>query len=380
MRLFLFVILVLYSAVHAYAFQKIRAAFPFGAVTGLCLGLFMAVMVFTPFLVRLLEAQGREAPARLIAYTGYSWMGLIFLFFSFSLLVDLYRLLAFGAGFALHRETGQLMPSARMALLIPLSLSLACAAYGALAALHIRPHRIMVHTDKIPPSPGRFRIVQISDVHLGLIVRDGRLARIIRVISDEKPDLLVSTGDLVDGQIDNLSKLADTLAGVHPRFWKFAVTGNHEFYAGISRSLELTRRAGFTVLRGDAVTMPGMITVAGVDDPTARSMGMPVGKPEGELLAGLPKGVFTLFLKHQPHVSSQSEGLYDLQLSGHTHNGQIFPFKFLVRIFFPYVTGLHRLDKGSLIYISRGTGTWGPPIRFLSPPEVTVIDLVHAPR
>ena len=380
MRIFLLVILGLYGALHAYAFVRVRAAFPFGAWAGLGLGLFMTVMILTPVLVRVLEAQGWEAPARLLSYAGYAWMGVIFLFFSLSLAVDLYRLAAFGSGLLLHRDAGAFVPSARTALLAPLLLSLAFASWGALSALDIRPRRIVVHTEKIPPWAGRIRIVQISDVHLGLIVREKRLDRIIRVISGEKPDLLVSTGDLVDGQIDSMPDLADALARVRPRWGKFAVTGNHEFYAGIGHSLEITRRAGFTVLRGEACAIPGVLSIAGVDDPTGRHLGMPAGMPEEELLKGLPGNVFTVLLKHQPTVRPGSAGLCDLQLSGHTHGGQIFPFCLLVRLFFPYVSGLHELPGGSLLSVSRGTGTWGPPIRFLSPPEVTVIDLLHGQR
>ncbi|HNY66713.1 MAG TPA: metallophosphoesterase [Deltaproteobacteria bacterium] len=377
MPMFLLVIFGLYSAVHVYAFLKVRAAFPFGTAAGLGLGLFMAVMVLTPILVRFLEQHGLELPAKLFACLGYTWMGVIFLFFSLSLLVDLYRLSAFSLGLALHRDLGALVPQARTALLVPLLMSLAIAVYGAFDALNIRAHRIVVPSEKIPSSVGRVRIVQISDVHLGLIVGEARLKRITEVVSRQGPDILVSTGDLVDGQIDNLSDLADALARIRPRYGSYAVTGNHEFYAGIDRSLEITRRAGFTVLRGEGMTIPGLITIAGVDDPTARRMGMFEGMREGDLLAGLPRDQFILFLKHQPHLKEGSFGLFDLQLSGHTHGGQIFPFRFLVKIFFPHVTGLLKLP-GSLLYVSRGTGTWGPPIRVLSPPEVTVIDLVHA--
>jgi uncharacterized protein len=377
MRFFLLIILGLYSAIHAYAFLKVRAAFPFGTAAGLGLSLFMAVMILTPVLVRVLEVYGLEAPARLLSYLGYTWMGVIFLFFSASLLVDLYRAVAPGIDLALGLNPGVPRPSARAAFLVPLLASLSFTSWGALAAWDIRPHRITVPTAKLPASVGRLRIVQVSDVHLGLIVREARLARILGVVSAEEPDILISTGDLVDGQIDRLTDLADALARVRPRYGKFAVTGNHEFYAGIGQSLEITRRAGFTVLRGEAVTLPGLIAIAGVDDPTGLHMGMPAGRPEGELLAGLPRDTFTLLLKHQPHLDARSSGLFDLQLSGHTHAGQIFPFRYLVRLFFPYVSGLHRLPGGSLLSVSRGTGTWGPPIRFLAPPEVTVIDLVH---
>ena len=101
------------------------------------------------------------------------------------------------------------------------------------------------------------------------------------------------------------------------------------------------------------------------------------GEPERDLLARLPRDRFTVLLKHQPIIRGKSIGLYDLQLSGHTHKGQIFPFRLLVGIFYPYVTGWHAFAQGSHLYVSPGTGTWGAPIRFLAQPEVTVIDLVR---
>jgi hypothetical protein len=104
---------------------------------------------------------------------------------------------------------------------------------------------------------------------------------------------------------------------------------------------------------------------------------MSTGLPEEQLLSRLPKDNFTLLLKHQPIIREDSLGLFDLQLSGHTHQGQIFPFRYMVHIFFSHIAGWYDLPKGSHLYVSRGTGTWGPPIRFLSSPEVTVIDLIH---
>ena len=98
--------------------------------------------------------------------------------------------------------------------------------------------------------------------------------------------------------------------------------------------------------------------------------------PEKDILSGLPRDKFTLLLKHRPVANKDALGLFDLQLSGHAHKGQIFPFTILVRLFFPMISGLYDLPSGSSLYVSRGSGTWGPPIRFLSPPEVTVIDIV----
>ena len=130
------------------------------------------------------------------------------------------------------------------------------------------------------------------------------------------------------------------------------------------------------MLRNEAVEA-GPITIAGVDDRTAVQMNLEKPVSEKELLENLPRDRFTLFLKHQPRLDRSSIGLFDLQLSGHTHRGQIFPFTLIVRFTFPMIAGDYDLGKGSLLHISRGTGTWGPPIRFLAPPEVTVIELVR---
>jgi uncharacterized protein len=261
---------------------------------------------------------------------------------------------------------------------VPLVLSLALATYGYFDALHVRAERLVVETERLPAGMERFRICQISDVHLGLIVREKRLAGMLDIVKRENPDLLVSTGDLVDGQLDHLSLLTAQLREIRPAYGKFAVTGNHEFIAGIDKSLAFTRDAGFDILRGEARDIGGFLTIAGVDDPAGqgfRLRGQENG--EGELLASLPRDRFILFLKHRPTFEDTTRGLFDLQLSGHTHRGQIFPFSLIVGLYFPMGSGLHDLGN-SHVYVSRGSGTWGPPIRFLAPPEVTVIDLVRS--
>jgi predicted MPP superfamily phosphohydrolase len=378
--LFLISFLSIYGAVHVYAFVKIRAAFPLGAAAGFALGLFMAVMTCSPVLVRVMERHGFELLPRLLSYIGYTWMGLLFLFFSGSLLMDLYRLIVYISGHILSRDMSLLMPSARISFVIPFILSMCISVYGYFEALNIKAEKITITSPKIPAEMGHLRIVQISDVHLGLIVRQGRLERIMKVIKDASPDILVSSGDLVDGQINALTGLPEILHEIQPRYGKYAVTGNHEFYAGLPHALEIIDSAGFSILRGEAVTIPGVINIAGLDDPTGKRFGLAQGASEEELLSSLPKDTFTILLKHLPIVRKNKPGLFDLQLSGHTHRGQIFPFSLVIRHFFTHTSGLYNLTENSHLYVSRGTGTWGPPIRFLSPPEVTVIDLFHESR
>ncbi len=141
--------------------------------------------------------------------------------------------------------------------------------------------------------------------------------------------------------------------------------------------MHFTEKAGFRVLRGEALNIAGIITIAGVDDPTGKRDSLFRGTSERALLSGLPREKFTLLLKHMPVVDENAPGLFDLQLSGHTHKGQIFPFSLITRLFFQTYAGLVQLPNNSRLYVNRGSGTWGPPIRFLSPPEVTVIELVH---
>jgi predicted MPP superfamily phosphohydrolase len=267
--------------------------------------------------------------------------------------------------------------SARYSCLISIFLAFCIVIYGIFEAVQIRTEHVTIRTLKLPSKIERLRIVQISDIHLGLIVGEKRLRRIIRQVTKAKPDILVSTGDLVDGQMDNLVDLANILKGVSPPYGKFAVTGNHEFYAGLDRSLAFTEKAGFSVLRGEVRTIANMINIAGVDDPARGPYGPGSILSEKDLLSNLPRDKFTLLLKHQPRVEEEALGRFDLQLSGHTHKGQIFPFGLITSLFYQTNAGLGVLKDNSMLYVSRGSGTWGPPMRFLAPPEVTVIDLVQ---
>lgn len=166
------------------------------------------------------------------------------------------------------------------------------------------------------------------------------------------------------------------LRDIRPRLGKFAITGNHEFYAGISEAIAFIQDAGFVMLRGEGLNVAGVINIAGVDDPAGSRYGLASEAAENIALSKLSGKYFTLLLKHQPVLNGAASGSFDLQLSGHTHGGQIFPFNLVTSRFFRYHRGYFNLPNHARLYVSRGTGTWGPPIRFLSPPEITVIDLV----
>ncbi|HPQ43318.1 MAG TPA: metallophosphoesterase [Syntrophales bacterium] len=374
---FLLVFFLIYGGIHLYLFLEAKIALSFGTRTSLCVAIFMLAMVLAPVIVHVSERKGLESLAVFFSWMGYIWMGVAFLMLCLFLLCDCYRILIHLGAHLFSFDPSTLIPSARHCFISVLVLAIALALYGSVEALRIRTEAITIRTAKIPKEIGTFRIVQISDLHLGLIVRERRLERILREVRIAAPDMLVSTGDLVDGETDNLSGLTNLLRDVEPAYGKFAVTGNHEFYAGLDQSLAFTKNAGFTVLRGEMEEVRGFFTVAGFDDPTGGVYHTESGIPESELLAGLPDERFVLLLKHQPVVSKGSSKRFDLQLSGHTHKGQIYPFSLLTRLAFSFNSGQYRLTDGAILYVSRGSGTWGPPMRLLAPPEITIIDLIH---
>jgi uncharacterized protein len=375
MTLFLLTFFLLYGSLHFYFFMKLRAAFAPGAAPKIILAALLILGLIAPLLVRALERIGLETLVRLVSWAGYVWMAILLLFFSLALLMDLYRVVVYAAGLVLHADLRAIVPSVRTLFLLPLVVALLIGGYGLYEARQIRTERIEIRSAKIPKEIGKIRIVQISDVHIGVMVRGERLAEILRKVKEEAPDLLLSTGDLVDGQPNSTAEAAVQFGEIRPRYGKFAVTGNHEFYAGLDHSIDFMKRSGFTLLRGEVATVGGAIDLAGVDDPTVRRSG-----PRGELsdreVISRGGGRFTVLLKHQPVVEKDAPGAFDLQLSGHTHKGQIFPFGLITSRFFSYHSGNYSLADGVLLHVSRGTGTWGPPIRFLSPPHITVIDLI----
>lgn len=359
-----FVILALYGGIQAYFAHKVVAAFTLAAPGATVLYGFAVLMTVGP-LVHWWLARGEamHVPAVVSAWLVFGWMGFSFLFFWIGVAFDGWALLA--------RHAALPMLAAKPALALAAALAGALWLVGFYAAWHPRVERVTLHSAKLAPGT-RLRIAQISDLHLGVLIGARRLERVLDTVRALDPDMLVSTGDLVDAEAHFVDGLSARFAAYRPALGKFAVTGNHERYVGLRHALDFHQRSGFTVLRGQAVDVAPGVTLAGVDDPAVR----PDDGNEQRLLAALPADRFVVLLKHQPLVSPGAR--FDLQLSGHTHCGQIFPFGLLVRLRYPMLAGRHALANGGVLYVSRGTGTWGPPIRILAPAEITLIEILPA--
>jgi predicted MPP superfamily phosphohydrolase len=377
---FLITFLSIYGAVHLYLFIKARSALSPGVGLSLVMALFLVAMVVAPIAVRLLDRHGLHLASRYLAYICYTWMGVLFFFFWMSVCLDLFnvsmRILALLPG----SITSRFVWSGKNSFVLLTLGVVILGAWSALSAWQIRLDRLVLQTKKLPAGKSTLTIAQISDVHLGPMVGERRMSRIIRLLERAKPDVLVCSGDLVDAQMERFNNLATMLAKIEAPLGKFAVMGNHEFYAGVGQSERFLKAAGFMLLRNQEYRQDGLFRLVGMDDPVGRNRYKEEGasnRSETDLLARSNSQVFTILLKHRPTVENESLGHFDLQLSGHTHGGQIFPFNLVVKHFYPKQNGLYQLDKGSRLYVSRGTGTWGPPMRFLSPPAVTLIELTR---
>jgi predicted MPP superfamily phosphohydrolase len=254
---------------------------------------------------------------------------------------------------------------------------------GAVAAMR-GPHlvRVDVPIAGLDPTLDGLRIVQISDLHVGPTIGERYVRSVVRMANGLAPDLVALTGDIVDGTVDRLGPQVTPLAELMPKERTFLVLGNHDYYSGATPWVEQFKALGLRVLLNEhAIVMHkgAPIVVGGVVDPAVH-LSDPTQTPRPDLAAAPEAGhAFRLLLAHNPKLAPLAEQAgFDLQLSGHTHAGQFFPWTLAVRLIHaPHVAGLSR--RGRLtVYVSAGTGTWGPPVRFGTKPELTELRLVRA--
>jgi hypothetical protein len=260
------------------------------------------------------------------------------------------------------------------------TLGFGAAAAGAAEALALRVQRVRVPLRRLPAEMSGTRIVQITDLHFGGSTGPEYLARVVEAANALDPDLVAITGDLVDGPATTLAPALAPLANLRARHGVYFVTGNHEYYHGGAEWVAALAELGIKVLRNERVVIgegERSFDLAGVDDRSAVHYRIGHGHDLPKALAGRDHARELVLLAHQP-ASVREAAKYDvgLVLSGHTHGGQIYPFKYLLYLEEPFVDGLHQL-RDTYIYVSRGAGYWGPPMRVGAPPEIAEVTLVR---
>lgn len=280
-------------------------------------------------------------------------------------------------------STAALHPSRRLFVGRAVALASGAAAtaavgYGAYTALGPpRIKHITVSLARLDPAAHGFRIALISDIHLNVLVGRDRTRQLVDLLNGTEPDLIALVGDLVeDADVADQGRAAEPLAGLRATHGAFFVTGNHEVYSGAAQWVRFVRGLGLRTLRNERVALPGF-DLAGVEDESGAEQDD--GPDYEAALGGRDRDRAVVLLAHQPaQVEEAARYGVDLQLSGHTHGGQLWPFNHLMGLTEPNVAGLGR-HKDTLLYVTRGTGFWGPPVRLGAEPDITVVELA-SPR
>ncbi|MFF6773798.1 metallophosphoesterase [Streptomyces sp. NPDC012637] len=243
--------------------------------------------------------------------------------------------------------------------------------YGVLRGPRVK--RVTVPLAKLPRGAHGYRIAVVSDIHLGPVLGRAHTQRIVDTINATQPDLVAVVGDLVDGSVADLGPAAEPLAHLRARDGAFFVTGNHEYFSGADAWVDHVRELGLRPLRNARVEIGAGFDLAGVDDVAGEREGQ--GPDFGRALGDRDRSRTAVLLAHQPVVIDDAvrHGV-DLQLSGHTHGGQLWPGNFIAELANPTVAGLERYGDTQL-YVSRGAGAWGPPVRVGAPSDITVVEL-----
>jgi len=359
-----------------YIGWRLLSAFDLGP-WGVCLGIavLIAACVLVPMSVRTRAIRNRVLADRL-SWVGLTAMGFFSFLFVITALRDLLLLTvyAFDAGLA----RAWITPSA-VGVLVATALT---TVIGMIIARRLpRIVKIDIPVANLPEGLRGFSIAQISDVHVGPTIKRPFVERIVRRVNSLGCDMIAVTGDLVDGSVTQLAAHTAPLADLSARHGTFFVTGNHEYYSGERAWTHELRRLGLNVLKNQHVVLQhngSALVLAGVTDYTAHHFDPAQKSDPAAALDGAPAAGARILLAHQPSsAAAAADAGFDVQLSGHTHGGQFWPWNLFVRLYQPFTAGLHRL-RNLRVYVSRGTGYWGPPNRFGVPPEITHIRLVPA--
>lgn len=362
MSIFFTIVLLVWIVMNTYVFWRIPSI-PFMARLPHVAVATVAVFLWSSYVIgRVFAHYGMATIAAPLEWIGANWLGVIFLIFLSLFVVDIIT----GFGYLLPRFA----PTLRGYALVAAGVLSICALVQGFRPPGITKYD--VHLPGLPAAQDGMVVAVATDMHVGEMIGAKWLSRRVDQIRELRPDLIILAGDIVEGDTGE-SELLPIFRRLSAPLGVFAVTGNHEFYAGLERSVQFLESAGIRVLRDRWIELRPGLVLAGVDDLTARRQYGRDGNFMQRALAGRANPVATIFISHTPwHAEKARDAGAGLMISGHTHAGQIWPFGYVARRLYPFLSGKYDLGSMTLI-VCRGSGTWGPRMRLWRRSEILQI-------
>jgi uncharacterized protein len=375
--IFVSIVLAVYFLVNLYIYRHGLMAIPRGTqLRTAFVWVFWSLAVCFP-LGRIAERFWTSPVTDAIVWVGSFWLAAMLYLFLLTVLVDIARLsdLLFPW---MAKAFGDGLPAIRLWTLGgAAALVLLTVAAGHINAVWTRVSHYTISIPKEGNKRQHLRIVAASDIHMGTIIAQRRVGKLVRLINEQKPDIVLFAGDIVDEDLGpvirrNLGRKLEQLAA---KDGVYAITGNHEYIGGAEAAVMYLKNHGVTMLRDSVALVDSSFYIAGRDDRGSARITGHKRKEVAELLEGVDKSKLTILLDHQPYELDKAAAAHvDIQLSGHTHHGQLWPFGYLTEALFEVSSGY--LKKGNThIIVSNGYGSWGPPVRIGNRPEIIVIDI-----
>lgn len=375
--IFIGIISLVYGLINFYIFSRGVQAFTPGSAGRFWFTLVFWVIVSAFIIARILERYYPCAFTGILTWVGSFWLAFMLYFLLIVILIDVSRILQHFFHIYPHFFFTDLARTKMITFIVSVSVVTLIVALGFINARNPRIKPLSLHINKTVQGDKTLNIVMTSDIHLGTLIAKRKANKLVAVINSLHPDIVLFAGDLVDEDLSPVIKfnLGENLVQIHARFGVFAIPGNHEYIGGAEPAIRYLKDHGIIMLRDTFLQIDERFYLVGRDD---RDKPRFTGKPRKELpelMKGIDHSFPIILMDHQPfNLEKAVESGVDLQLSGHTHHGQLWPLNYLTQAMYELSWGY--MKKGTThFYVSSGFGTWGPPIRLGNKPEIVNIHL-----
>jgi len=370
--IFFSIFLLLYGLINSYVYLRGWQALPPDSPFRIPYAIIFSILSLSFLAGRLLERSAPGAMSTFFVWTGSFWFAAFAYFTLAALFIDILRLVNYGVVIFPSFITSDIARTKLVVLIGVITVVLTALTAGYFNARSPQLKTLRIHIPKKVDSLSTLNVAVASDIHLGTIIGSQRLGEIVDTINNLNPDLILFPGDIVDEDLAPVIRqnLGETLRSLRAKYGVFAITGNHEYIGGVEEACKYLTDHQIRVLRDEAVTIRDGITLVGREDRSINQFAGKRRKPLSEIVDGAADSSVVILMDHQPFGLDEAvaQGA-DLQLSGHTHHGQLWPFHLITKAIYEVSWG-YKKKGGTQFYVSSGAGTWGPPVRIGNTPEI----------